>query len=652
MDVRLPDGTIVRNVPDGITKAELAGKLRSNGMNVPDEWMAEPPSMMDKVAQGAGNLAAGAVRGAGSIGATILAPYDIAKDALAGKGLSLESNRQRRADMDGGLQELGAEPDSLLYQGGKLAGEIAGTLPVGGIVGKGLQAAGAARLGTAVPSAGFRTGAPAATTLGGRAADLGVRASGGAISGGATAAAVDPEQAVGGAVIGGVAPGAVKAVERGFDLAAQGARGTYRGARAVVEPFTKTGREAIAGRVLTQAAGDQAAAVAPRLASAAELVPGSAPTAAQVAGNGGIAALERSMAAKNPTPFADRATEQTAARVRAVEDVAGDAGQKEFFGAAREDAAKDLYEKAFAVPLTIHDLTPAMRGEVRKLMAMPAVQEAVKVARLNAKNHGMKATGEGSVAGLHQAKLALDDMVSALSANGASGAQANKAQAIKAARDRLVTFIEKVSPDYAEARATYAAMSQPINQMDVGQELLDKLRPALGEAGAVTRENGESFARALRDGDGLVKKATGRNMPLDQVLTPEQQQVMQNIAADLARKTNAADLARGPGSNTFQNFAVNNIVEQSGVPRIAGALMDVPLLRKIPQALYEKPEGQIQEAISAALLQPRTAAQMITEQIRRQALQSAPRKPMLSDPTRDAIELLFARSSPQLATGQ
>lgn len=43
MDVRLPDGTIVKNVPDGTTKADLAAKLKSNGMAVPAEWLQSTP---------------------------------------------------------------------------------------------------------------------------------------------------------------------------------------------------------------------------------------------------------------------------------------------------------------------------------------------------------------------------------------------------------------------------------------------------------------------------------------------------------------------------------------------------------------------------------------------------------------------------------
>jgi hypothetical protein len=39
MDVRLPDGTIIQNVPDGTTKADLVSKLQANGMAVPADWL-------------------------------------------------------------------------------------------------------------------------------------------------------------------------------------------------------------------------------------------------------------------------------------------------------------------------------------------------------------------------------------------------------------------------------------------------------------------------------------------------------------------------------------------------------------------------------------------------------------------------------------
>ena len=39
MDVELPDGTIIKGVPDGTSKAQLATKLKANGKTVPDDWL-------------------------------------------------------------------------------------------------------------------------------------------------------------------------------------------------------------------------------------------------------------------------------------------------------------------------------------------------------------------------------------------------------------------------------------------------------------------------------------------------------------------------------------------------------------------------------------------------------------------------------------
>jgi hypothetical protein len=174
-------------------------------------------STMDSVAQGAGNFLAGAVRGAGSIGATLIAPYDIAKDALDGKGLSLESNRQRRADMDGALQAMGAEPESWMYRGGKLAGEIAGTAGTGGVLANGVRAVGATRAMTGLEpltnavAAGLQTGGFRVGELAGTGLGTATRVATGAVTGGASAALVNPEDAGIGAAIGGAFPGAVQA---------------------------------------------------------------------------------------------------------------------------------------------------------------------------------------------------------------------------------------------------------------------------------------------------------------------------------------------------------------------------------------------------------------------------------------------------------
>lgn len=108
---------------------------------------------------------------------------------------------------------------------GELGGQLVATAPVGGLLGAGAKAAGLGRLGNALASGGMATGAPAATSLAGKAADLGIRSLGGAITGGASAGLVDPEQAGTGAVIGGALPGVLKAAGAAGNLIGRTIRG-------------------------------------------------------------------------------------------------------------------------------------------------------------------------------------------------------------------------------------------------------------------------------------------------------------------------------------------------------------------------------------------------------------------------------------------
>ncbi len=151
------------------------------------------------------DVGAGAIRGAGSIGATLMVPVDAGARAL-GIQNDYIGRTDRREGMTGALGELGADTDSLAFSGGKLAGEIAGTAGAGGVLAKGAQAVGAApRVVNALASSGFRTGAAPA------AGDLAVRSAAGAVAGGAQAGLSDPSSAGAGTLVGGALPGGVKA---------------------------------------------------------------------------------------------------------------------------------------------------------------------------------------------------------------------------------------------------------------------------------------------------------------------------------------------------------------------------------------------------------------------------------------------------------
>lgn len=184
----MPDGRIARfEVPEGTTP-EQAQQMMQSHFDQPSQIKQQESTVMQDVAQGAGNVLAGAVRGAGSIGATLIRPFETA-----------EENTYRRQQIDEGLRTLGAEPESLLYQGGKIAGEVAGTAGIGGGIAKGVKFA--PRFASALQAGGFARGA-----------GLGTNIAAGALTGGSSAGLTGGDVGTG-ALIGGALPAGVSAIK-------------------------------------------------------------------------------------------------------------------------------------------------------------------------------------------------------------------------------------------------------------------------------------------------------------------------------------------------------------------------------------------------------------------------------------------------------
>lgn len=119
-----------------------------------------------------------------------------------------------------------------------------------------------------------------------------------------------------------------------------------KGGKAVVEPLYQGGRDKILARALTDATGPNASSVANNMANAKVLVPGSMPTAAEVANSGGIAALQRAASAVDPEAYANRAMQQNQARVGVLDDIIGPSGRLESAIKKRADETAPLRESA------------------------------------------------------------------------------------------------------------------------------------------------------------------------------------------------------------------------------------------------------------------------------------------------------------------
>lgn len=243
--ITAPDGSVYNVTgPDGSTQEQALAQVQAQ--HAPAAHVSSPammakidgdqisqaaktgPSMLGELGQQVGNLMAGGVRGAGSIGATIMYPVDKAQDMIQGdRGRNLASlvtgkelpsrNEERRAEMDNALISLGADTNSPAYRVGKVGAEIAGTAGVGGalanVAGRVPMIAEAApNLLQAIRTGGMSANGAAAQAplVAQGAGNILTRVAGGAINGGASAGLVDPSQAVAGSAAGGALPLVVK----------------------------------------------------------------------------------------------------------------------------------------------------------------------------------------------------------------------------------------------------------------------------------------------------------------------------------------------------------------------------------------------------------------------------------------------------------
>lgn len=205
-----------------IPRVEVLGTADSK----PDGVLATARDGLTVAQEATKDLGKGFVRGAARIGNTIInsASRPVVPDGpnpLINRDTQAPAVNLRNAERQAGLAAYDKEaPTSIPYQVGDLAAQIAGTAGVGGALAAPLKAVAPAlplvgnvvgRLGNAIQSGGMTVGGAPAATLAQGAGNLALRAGGGAISGGASAGLVNPEDAKTGAMIGGALPVVTKA---------------------------------------------------------------------------------------------------------------------------------------------------------------------------------------------------------------------------------------------------------------------------------------------------------------------------------------------------------------------------------------------------------------------------------------------------------
>lgn len=486
MDVRLPDGTVIKGVPDGMSKADLTAKLKLNGYDVskleqpaaltvaPEQPKQDQSNPLVKFLEGGRNLGAGLIAGAAGIGASI-------NRARGMMGLpfgdTASESADRRASFEPALRNLtGADTDSFAYGGGKLGAEVMGTAGLGGALAKPIAYAASkipAIAGAAAPiinslqSSGFSSGlipkvvagAPrVAVPMSVKLADAGARVLGGAATGAATMAATEGDNAGTGAAVGAgvsmVAPPLVKALGKSAGFFAD----MFGGKLAAVQ----------AGKITRAAAGERIGAIRAALTAAPDDL-----TAAQAAYG-----VQRN-AFQALGALIDRTDDAAMILKRQASDEIAELHR--LAGGGNDTEARSAYEASIRV---LNKLTEDMRNvplqaanqaneTLNKLVPKLAQREASMV---NALRQGMPAnlpsgaagTAEPGVSGIHAGTEALqranvaDDAARRLMVQRSQGARGMLSESTTpGANDRRIESAHRfVSEQWKEASDVFASIAK------------------------------------------------------------------------------------------------------------------------------------------------------------------------------------------------
>ncbi len=490
----------------------------------------ESPSFLRQAGQFVGNVIAGGVRGVGSIGATMIRPFETA-----------EENEARRRAMDEALAQFGAEPSSFGYGAGKLAGEVAGTAGVGGFLAAPIRLVSRAVPAVAPAATAVQTSGMGAQTLVGKAA-------GGAVTGGASSTLIEPDSTGTGAVVGALVPTAIVPAVNKLAVLGTQAAGTLMDVRQLPNQ--------LAARIARTSLETPEQVAAARAALTAPGTQGL--TAQQALARGGVI-----------SPSAQATIEKTIKKTGAVDTRAGiEAGQESARKATiqgitpdleaavnvRRAASKPLYEAAdrAVVPLDadlsaviarMPDGTLAQAAQIAKMEGRPFIlgktTPARTVTEVVTDEAGIPSIVTREVPGetanitgesLHYIKRALSDI--AYGPTATTGAGRDTQLAARTLLDDYIKVFEAKIPEYGQARATFSTLSAPVNQAQVLKEMVSVLeKPGGGERIG-------PFLNVLGRGEqALLKRAGGRGgarfEALNEVLTPDQLAKVRDVARQL-----------------------------------------------------------------------------------------------------------------------
>ena len=378
--------------------------------------------------------------------------------------------------------------------------------------------------------------------------------------------------------------------------------------QALFQPLSVEGRQIIAGNVLRSVTTDPERAIQ-NLQSAQSTVPNFRLTTAAAARDPGLAGAETTLrsALFDPTNlFGARLSSNQQALMDSFRRLSGRPGSIERAETKRAGITAPMRESAFAnaQPVSVQPIAAAIEG----ITSNPApqrqtVDQAMSyVTDLLARRVDPE-TGTINPMALYSVRKDITDAM----AGKLSGDLSN----LRLARGQLADLlpvidatIESGAPGFNRYMQQFAKSSSAIDQMRLLQGI--ESRVTTGQPNIMT---GEPVLAA----SALRRQVAAKAEDIGAQLSPAAQRRLDNIINEINRGQAAtAPGVKAPGSNTFQNLTMGNLIGRV----FSESLADNTTLRTMTRPLdflYKLPNQQIQQLLVEAMLDPQLAAQMMSK---------------------------------------
>jgi hypothetical protein len=378
----------------------------------------------------------------------------------------------------------------------------------------------------------------------------------------------------------------------------------------LVKPFTQAGREVIVGNVLNKLATDPQRAMQ-NLQQAQPLVPGVRVTTAAGARDPGLAAAETAIRGLDQSgAFPSVLSSNQQALLESFRRLGGRAGDEftpgsiPYAEAKRAGITGPLRESAFAnkQPVSVLPIADAISG----IMANPATQRKTVDEAMGYVNNLLAKridpeTGTIDPMALYSVRKDITDAM----AGKLSGEQAN----LRLAKGQLAELlpiidnvIESGAPGFKNYMQKFEKSSSAIDQMKIMQGI---------EAQVTTGQPNLMTGEPVLAAGALRRQLATKAEEIGAQLSPAAQRRLDNIIDEINRGQAAtAPGVKAPGSNTFQNMSMGNLIGRV----FSESLADNTTLRTMTRPLdflYKLPDQQIQQLLVEAMLDPKLAAMMM-----------------------------------------